>query len=248
MGAIIEGRNAVLEALRSGMPVSRVLVAEGLRPDSTLQEIERSAHERAVPIERVRRKTLDDLSERGAHQGVIARAGELRFTPLDSIVASARGESASLLIALDHITDPGNLGAIARSAEVVGAHGLVVPSRRSAAFSAGAYKAAAGALSWLPIAQVPNLVRALAACKDAGYWIVGASEHAEQTAWEAPLEGRIVLVLGAEDAGLTRLVRERCDLLVGLPVVGHVGSLNVAQAGTVLAYEWLRRNRRSAAP
>jgi len=246
LSTLVEGRNAVLEALRSDMPVSRVFVAEGLRSDHTLVEIERVADRRGVPIERVRRQVLDDLSERGAHQGVIARAAPFRFTPLPRILSEAQSAKQSLLVALDHITDAGNLGAVARSAEVVGAHGLIVPSRRSAALGPGAYKSAAGALAWLPVAQEPNLVRALEACKSAGYWIAGASEHASLSAWAAPLEGRLVLVLGAEDSGLSRLVAENCDFLVSLPVVGRVGSLNVAQAASVLAYEWLRRGAAQA--
>ena len=241
MGGLIEGRHAVSEALRSDMPVSRVLIAEGARSDRALSEIERATAKRGIPLDRVRRQVLDDLSERGAHQGVIARTPDFSFTPLAKILESSREKPASLLIALDHITDAGNLGAIARSAEVVGADGLIVPSKRSAAFGAGAYKTAAGALFWLPVAQEPNLVRALDACKKAGYWIAGASEHASQHAWDAPLEGRLVLVLGAEGTGLSRLVRESCDFVVSLPVSGKVGSLNVAQAASVLAYEWLRR-------
>jgi len=223
------------------MPVSKVLIADGVRPDRVLVEIERAAARRGVTVDRVRRQVLDDLSERGAHQGVIARTPEFRFTPLAQILASTKDKPASLLIALDHITDAGNLGALARSAEVVGADGLIVPTRRSAAFGAGAYKSAAGALAWLPVAQEPNLVRALGACKQAGYWVAGASEDAPQRAWDAPLEGRLVLAMGAEGTGLSRLVRDACDFLVSLPVAGRVGSLNVAQAASVLAYEWLRR-------
>lgn len=195
-----------------------------------------------MPIEHVRRQVLDDLSERGAHQGIVARAADFRFTPLEQLLASARDKSVSLLVALDHITDAGNLGAIARSAEVAGADGLIVPSRRSAALGPGAYKAAAGALAWLPVAQEPNLVRALEVCKQAGYWVAGASERAEQRVWDAPLDGRLVLVLGAEGTGLSRLVAETCDFLVSIPVAGKVGSLNVAQAASVLTYEWVRRS------
>lgn len=241
MSALVEGRNAVLEALRSDMPVARVYVADSVKPDRVLGEIESAAAKRRIRIERVKRQVLDDLSERGAHQGVIARTAEFRFTPLPQMLTAAQEKPLSLLVALDHITDAGNLGAIARSAETVGADGLIVPSRRSAAFGPGAYKAAAGALAWLPVAQEPNLVRALEACKKAGYWVAGASEDATQRAWDAPLGGRLVLVLGAEGSGLSRLVAETCDFLVSLPVSGKVGSLNVAQAASVLAYEWLRR-------
>ncbi len=158
------------------------------------------------------------------------------------MLADARSKPDSLIIALDHVTDPGNLGAVARSAEVVGADAVLVAKNRAAAVTPAAYKASAGALAHIALAQETNIARSLARCKEAGYWIAGASEHAEQTAWEAPLEGRIVLVMGSEGEGLARLTRESCDFLVRLPQAGRVGSLNVAQATTALAYEWLRRS------
>ena len=216
---IIEGRNAVIEALRGGVPLSRVTIAEGTKPD----------------------RVLDARSERGAHQGVIAEAKPYRFASLDEVLRRAEGKPASLIIALDHITDPGNLGAVVRTAEVVGADGVVVAKRRSAAVTPAAYKSSAGALAHMLLAQEANLVRSLVRCKEAGYWIAGASEHAKQTVWEVPLEGRIVLVMGSEGEGLARLTRETCDFLVRLPQVGRVGSLNVAQATTALSYEWVRR-------
>ncbi len=147
----------------------------------------------------------------------------------------------SLVVVLDHITDPGNLGAVARSVEAVGASGLVIPAKRSAEVGQVARKAAAGALEHLRVAKVANLSRALDELKQAGYWVAGASEHATESVWEARLDDRLVLVMGAEGSGLSRLVSEHCDFLVSLPMAGRVGSLNVAQAATVLAYEWLRR-------
>jgi len=157
-------------------------------------------------------------------------------------VACAEGKSESLVIALDHVTDPGNLGAVARSAEVVGAECVLVQKKRSAAITPAAWKSAAGALAHVPIVQEPNLVRALEAFKAAGFWVAGASERAPQSAWDAPLEGRIVLVMGSEGEGLSRLTLEKCDFLVSLPQAGKVGSLNVAHATTALAYEWMRRS------
>jgi 23S rRNA (guanosine2251-2'-O)-methyltransferase len=237
----LEGRHAVAEALRAQMPVKRVLVAEGAKPDRLLAEIERTSAERGVAIERVARRELDRRSERGAHQGVMAEAAAFAFATLDDVLARAGDASSALVIALDHVTDPGNLGAIVRTAEVVGAAGVVVTERRSAAVTPAAWKAAAGALAHVALAQETNLVRALDRLKEAGFWIAGASEHAEQTVWQAPLEGRIVLVMGSEGAGLARLTEERCDFLVRLPQAGEIGSLNVAQAATAVAYEWLRR-------
>ena len=239
--AEIEGRNAVIEALRARMPLKRILIAEGTKPDRGLEEIVRRAKEAGVPVDRVPKRVLDAKSERGAHQGVIADAKPYAFATLDSVLARSEGKRDSLIIALDHITDPGNLGAVVRTAEVVGADGVLVAKRRSAAVTAAAYKSSAGALAHVLLAQEANLVRSLERCKQAGFWVAGASEHAEQVAWDAPLEGRVVLVMGSEGEGLARLTQETCDFLVRLPQAGKVGSLNVAQAATALSYEWLRR-------
>jgi 23S rRNA (guanosine2251-2'-O)-methyltransferase len=238
---LIEGRNSVLEALRAAMPLEEIMFAEGTKPDRALDEIERRAREARVRVSSVPRRELDRQSERGAHQGVIARAAGFAFTPLADIVRATDGTADALIIALDHVTDPGNLGAVARTAEVVGAAGVLVQSRRSAAITPAAWKAAAGALAHVPLVRETNLVRALVALKEAGFWVAGASERAEQSVWEAPLEGRIVLVMGSEGKGLARLTRETCDFLVSLPQAGRVGSLNVAQAATAISYEWLRR-------
>jgi 23S rRNA (guanosine2251-2'-O)-methyltransferase len=237
----IEGRNAVIEALRAGMPLRRILLAEGAKPDLTLDEIVRRAGEAGVKLARAPKRELDAKSERGAHQGVLAEAAPYAFASLDEVLARAKGKERSLIIALDHVTDPGNLGAIVRTAEVVGADGVLVAKRRAAAVTPAAYKASAGALAHVALAQEANLVRSLERCKEAGFWVAGASERAEQTVWQAPLEGRIVLVMGSEGEGLARLTRETCDFLVRLPQAGKVGSLNVAQATTAIAYEWLRR-------
>jgi 23S rRNA (guanosine2251-2'-O)-methyltransferase len=239
--AEIEGRNAVIEALRAGVPLSGVTIAEGTKPDRGLDEIIRRAAEAGITVKRAPKRVLDAKSERGAHQGVIADAKPYRFASLDAVLKRAAERPASLIIALDHVTDPGNLGAIVRTAEVVGADGVLVAKRRSAAVTAAAYKSSAGALAHVLLAQEANLAHSLELCKQAGYWIAGASEHAKQTAWQAPLDGRIVLVMGSEGEGLARLTEERCDFLVRLPQAGKVGSLNVAQAATALSYEWLRR-------
>lgn len=241
MSERIEGRNAVLEALRSGGRVTRVLIAEGVRPNPGIDEIRRLAAGAGVLVESAHRRELDRASVRGAHQGVMAEVRPFGFTPVERVVETARAAPRGLVIALDHVTDPGNLGAVARSAEAVGAAGLVVPTHRSAAITAAAHKAAAGALEHIPVAQVPNLVQALDSFKEAGFWVAGAAEDAPDVVWESPLDDHLVLVAGAEGGGLARLTREACDLLVRLPVTGHVGSLNVAQAVTALAYEWLRR-------
>jgi 23S rRNA (guanosine2251-2'-O)-methyltransferase len=240
----VEGRHAVEELLRSGRRVRslRVLDPPG-KEGAPLDRIVRLAVDAGVPVERVGRRELDRDSERGAHQGVIAVAEPFRYTPLEEMLRATAGAASSLVFALDHVTDPGNLGAVVRTADVVGAAGVLVAKDRAAEMTASAHKAAAGAAESVAVAREPNLARALEQCKEAGYWVAGASEHAETLAWDAPLEGRLVLVLGSEGTGLSRLVERTCDLLVRLPVVGRVGSLNVSSAAAVLAFEWLRRQR-----
>jgi len=238
---LIEGRNAVLEALRAGLPIHRIVLAEGLHSSDALAEIQRLADDGRIALSVESRRVLDEMSARGAHQGVIAALAAFDYTSLADVVERNRDEAWSLIVALDHVTDPQNLGAIARSAEVAGAHALVIPERRSAAVGAAAFKTSAGALAHLEVVRTVNLVRALGELKDAGYWVAGASEHAEQTVWEAPIEGRTVLVLGGEGTGLSRLAEESCDYLVRLPVRGRTGSLNVANAATALMFEWVRR-------
>lgn len=239
---LIEGRNAVIEALRADLPLERIFIAHGLKPDSGIAEIERRSGERGVLLERVPRNELDRMSERGAHQGVIAEAAPFVFTPLEEVVRRVEEASAALIIALDHVTDPGNLGAVVRTAEVVGAAGVLITERRSAAITPAAWKAAAGALAHVPVIRETNLVRALGRLKDARFWVAGASERAHDDVWAAPLEGRLVLVMGSEGSGLARLTVDTCDFLVRLPQAGSVGSLNVAQATTALSYEWMRRS------
>lgn len=238
---LIEGRNAVIEALRAGTPIEWINLAKNLDDRKGIDEIRKRAAKADITLREVDRADLDRISERGAHQGVIAKTAPFPFSTLGSLLKASEGREQALIIALDHITDPGNLGAIARSAEVVGAVGILVPSRRSAAVTPAAHKAAAGALSRIPVAQEPNLARSLKRCKDEGFWVAGASEHADQLVWDAPLEGRIVLVMGSEGEGLARLTVDLCDFLVKLPQAGHIGSLNVAQATTAIAYEWARR-------
>jgi 23S rRNA (guanosine2251-2'-O)-methyltransferase len=238
----LEGRNAVTEALRSGRRVIKVLLADGAKPVG-VADVLAAAKAADVPVETVPRRELDRDSEHGAHQGVVALVEPFAFTPLARILAGTAGHDRSLLIALDQVTDPGNLGAVIRTADVAGADGVITTKHRSAPMTPAAYKAAAGAAEHIPVARESNLVQTLEACKAAGYWIAGASEHADQLAWDAPLDGRLVLVMGSEGEGLARLTQRQCDFLVSLPVTGPVGSLNVSAAAAVLAFEWVRRGR-----
>ena len=240
-GDLIEGRRAVEEALGCGMPLRSALVQE--RSGERAQALERIAARLAdagVPVERVPRGRLDALSSHGAHQGVVVRTRPFEYAELADVIAAA-GEGDALVVVLDHVTDQGNFGAIVRTAEVVGAAGVVVAKARSASVGVGAYKTSAGAVMHLPIAQVPNLARAIEDLQGAGFWACAATEHAEQDVWHAPMGGRLALVMGSEGEGISRLVSEKCDFACRLPQRGRVESLNVAQATTVLCYEWLRR-------
>ncbi len=160
---------------------------------------------------------------------------------------AAEHEGAALVIVLDHITDAGNLGAIARSAEVVGASGIIIPNKRSAHVTAATYKSSAGAISHVNVAQVANIAQTLERFKKEGFWVAGASEHAHDVVWDSNLKGKMVLVMGNEGEGLARLTQQTCDFLTKLPLAGKVGSLNVAQAATACMYEWMRQNRTSGA-
>lgn len=240
-GDLIEGRRAVEEALGCGMPLRSALVQErsGER-DQALERIAVRLEDAGVPVERVPRGRLDALSSHGAHQGVVVRTRPFEYAELADVIAAA-GEGDALVVVLDHVTDQGNFGAIVRTAEVVGAAGVVVAKARSASVGVGAYKTSAGAVMHLPIAQVPNLARAIEGLQGAGFWACAATEHAEQDVWHAPMGGRLALVMGSEGEGISRLVSEKCDFACRLPQRGRVESLNVAQATTVLCYEWLRR-------
>ena len=246
MAEYIEGKRPVIEALRCGVPCERVLMADNLQRDGMVSDILRKAKAAGVPVETVSRAQLDKRSERGSHQGVIAQAAPFPYQSLQGVIDRAEEQFASteraLIVVLDHITDAGNLGAIARSAEVVGAAGIVIPNKRSAHVTAVTYKSSAGAIAHIPVAQVANLKAALERCKEAGFWVAGASEKATETVWQSNLKGKMAIVMGNEGEGLARLTQETCDFLMALPQVGKVASLNVAQSATACMYEWMRQN------
>lgn len=238
---LIEGRRAVEEALAAGMPLKSALVAAPTgQADPALERIVGRLEERGVPVEYVPRSRLDQLSSHGAHQGIVVRAKPFEYAELADVIRAA-GDGDALVIVLDHVTDEGNFGAIVRTAEVVGAAGVVIANARAAKVGVGAYKTSTGAVLHIPIAQVSNLARAVERLKEAGFWACASTEHAEADVWGAPMGGRLALVMGSEGSGISRLVLEKCDFAARLPQRGRVESLNVAQATTVMAYEWLRR-------
>lgn len=240
-GDLIEGRRATDEALELGLPITRALVQkDGGQGDPALSQLAARLEASGIEVERVAKPVLDSLSSHGAHQGVMLRVRPYRYAELHDVLERA-GEGPALVIVLDHVTDEGNFGAIVRTAEVVGAAGVVVARARAARVGVGAYKTSAGAVMHLPIAQVSNLANALDELKEHGFWAGAATEHAHDVIWDAPLAGRVALVMGSEGSGISRLVREHCDFEFRLPQRGRVESLNVAQATTAIAYEWLRR-------
>ena len=246
MADYIEGKRPVIEALRAQMPITCILMADNLQQDGQVKDIIRKCKQMDMPIKRVPRKQLDERSERGSHQGIMAQAKPYQYSSVTDILKYAERDAqanngAALVVLLDHITDSGNLGAVARSVEVVGASGLIIPGKRSASVTAATYKSSAGAINHVRCAQATNLVSAIDRLKKAGFWVAGASEHAQHSVWEAPLYGKIALVMGNEAEGLARLTMENCDFLVKLPQAGQVGSLNVAQAATAVMYEWMRQ-------
>ena len=244
----IEGKRAVIEALRTRVPLTAVLLADNIQRDSLVNDILRKAKQQNVPVKEMSRKRMDEMSARKSHQGVMAQTKPYAYASLNDILKVAEAHAAehdgsALVVVLDHITDAGNLGAIVRSAESVGACGIIIPNKRAAQVTAATYKSSAGAVSHIPIAQVANLAQALEKLKKANFWVAAASEQAKELIWDANLKGRIVLVMGNEGEGVSRLVLENCDFGVALPQEGAIGSLNVAQAFTACAYEWLRQNR-----
>lgn len=242
VGNYIEGRRAAAEALRTGFPIKCALIANGVENEPAIRDLLAGLGTAGVPVKQVSRSRLDEISSHGAHQGIVLEVGAFPYADLADIIART-GTGAALVVVLDHVTDAGNFGAIVRSAEVVGAAGVVIPNKRSAEVTVATYKTSAGAVMHLPIAQVPNIARAIDDLKDAGYWVGGATEHAEDICWDSPFEGRVALVMGSEGDGISRLVLDKCDFMTKLPQLGQTESLNVAQAATALCFEWLRRNR-----
>lgn len=243
MSATIEGRQPVREALRAGRKIERIMIADGARPEGVLGEILREARERGIPVETVARALLDERAESRAHQGVIAVAEAYRTRDWREGVEAARAAGrAPLVLALDGIQDPQNMGALLRSAEVLGVDAVIVPSRRSAPLGAGVAKAAAGALEHLVVDQVANVERALASCRQEGLWLVALAGEADMTVDACELLAEpVAVVVGAEGSGVSALIRKRADALVRIPMRGRVGSLNAAAAGAICLWEAARR-------
>ena len=240
---VIVGRNAVTEALKSGRVVNRLLVAEG-DGQGSIREIVRMARESGAIVETVERSKIEAIAKGFRHQGVLAYTSPVDYTPLEELLEAAgeNGEAPFLLL-LDELEDPHNLGAILRTADAVGVDGVLIPKRRSCPLSATVAKTSAGAVEYVPVARIGNVAQTIRNLKEMGFWIVGADMDGTAEYYEADLTGAVVLVVGSEGRGISRLVRESCDVLVRIPMNGKINSLNVSVAGAVLMYEVLRQRR-----
>ena len=238
---MIEGRNAVIEALRAGRAIDKIFLAKG-DVDKTLGHIASKARAAGVVVVECDRRKLDFMSATHAHQGVIALCAVREYCTVDDILAlAAERDEKPFVIVCDEISDPHNLGAIIRSAECAGAHGVVIPKRRSAGLTAIVDKASAGAAEHMLIARVPNLPAALDALKSRGLWVYGTAADGQSGLWDTDFTGPMALVIGSEGDGMGRLVRESCDFTVSLPMKGKVSSLNASAAAGIVMYEVLRQ-------
>lgn len=235
----VEGRNPVQEALKAGRQINEILIyqnAEGIN------ELVKTAKAQGSKIKRVTKEKLDNLADSYSHQGVIAFGEPIKYLSLEQLIEKSFSETeAPLFILLDEVKDPHNFGSVLRTADAVGAQGVIIPKRRSVGLTPVVAKASAGAIEHIPVAQVTNLVRAIEELKENRFWIAGSNLEAEKTCYQQDLTGPLGIVIGSEGAGMRRLVKERCDFLIKLPMQGRINSLNVAVAGAIVMYESLRQ-------
>jgi len=238
---VIEGRNAVLEALRAGSPIDKLYIARG-ETDAALRHIASAARGKGIVVAEADRRKLDGMSLTHAHQGVIAIAAVREYVSVETILQAARDRGeAPLIVVCDELSDPHNLGAVIRTAECAGAHGVVIPKRRSAGLTATVAKTSAGAVAHLPVARVPNLPALLRDLKQKGLWVFGTAADGDTPLYKADLKGPAVIVIGSEGEGMGRLVGETCDFKVYIPMKGKMSSLNAGTAAAILLYEAVRQ-------
>lgn len=238
---MIEGRNAVIEALRAGRAIDKIFIQKG-ETDKTLGHIASKARDRGIVVVDADRRKLDAMSRTHAHQGVIATAAVREYCSVADIlkIAEERGETP-FIVMCDEVSDPQNLGAVIRTGEAAGVHGIIIPKRRSAGLTSVVDKTSAGAAEHMAVARVANLTSAIKELKAAGVWIYGTAAEGDSPLWKTDLRGPVCVVIGSEGEGIGRLVRENCDFLVGIPMNGKVSSLNAGAAAAVLIYEALRQ-------
>ena len=238
---VIEGRNAVTEALRAGVAIDKIFLMKG-DTDPTLGHIASAAREKGIVVVDADRRKLDGMSRTHSHQGVIALAAVREYATVDDIlnIARERGE-APLIVVCDELSDPHNLGAVIRTADAAGAHGVIIPKRRSAGLTAVVAKTSAGAVAHVPVARVPNLPSLLKELKEEGVWVFGTAAGGTTQLYQADLKGPAAIVIGSEGDGMGRLVAENCDFTVSIPMFGKINSLNASAAAAVLLYEAVRQ-------
>jgi len=236
---IIYGRNPVLEALASDAAIDKILLQDGI---TSANKITTLAREKGVQFQFVHKRKLDEVTENAAHQGIVAYVAARKYVEVDEILAIARerGEPPFIVIA-ENLTDPHNLGSVIRSANAAGAHGVIIPKNRSATLNATVAKTSAGAVMHTAVAKVANISQTIERLKKIGVWVIGTDLSATQTPYEVDMKGAIAIVIGSEDKGISRLVRESCDFLVKIPMSGEVGSLNAGAACAVLLFEAVRQ-------
>lgn len=237
----LEGRNAVTEALRSGRAIDKVFLASG-DTDRALQRLAAQAKEAGAVVVSVDRRKLDMMSVSHSHQGIIAQAAAREYATIDQILETAkeRGEQP-LLVICDELSDPHNLGAILRSAECAGAHGVIIPKRRSVGLTAVVAKASAGAVEYMKVARVTNITATIEELKTRGIWVFGTAAEGSIPMYQADLTGGTAIVIGSEGDGMSRLVRQSCDVTVSIPMRGRISSLNASAAASILLYEAVRQ-------
>lgn len=237
----LEGRNSVIEALRANRTINKILIAKG-DTEGSINQIIGMARERNIIIQEVDRQRLDMLSSTKAHQGVIAFVAMKDYVEVDKIldIAKAKGE-APFIIILDEITDPHNLGSVLRTANAVGAHGVIIPKRRAVGLTAVVAKTAAGAVEYVPVARVTNIAQTINDLKKKNVWVAGTDSTGDKYYYEQDLKGPIALVVGSEGKGMSKIVKESCDFVVKIPMKGDISSLNASVAGAVVMYEIMRQ-------
>ena len=238
---VLVGRNAVTEALKSGRGINKLWIASGDR-EGSVSEIAALAKERGIVMQYVERAKIESFAGGHRHQGVLAYVAPVPYAELDDILkaAEAKGE-APFLVLLDELEDPHNLGALLRTADATGVHGILIPKRRSVSLNATVAKTSAGAVEYVPVARIGNIAQTLKKLKEKGFWVAGADMDGEKAYYDADLTGPLVLVVGSEGRGMSRLTKEACDFIVSMPMVGRINSLNASVAGSILMYESMRQ-------
>ena len=243
---IIEGRNAVIEAFRAGITIDKVYIVKG-DTDKTLRHIASVARENGTPVSETDKRKLDYMSRTKAHQGVVAQVAPIKYSTINEIleIADKRNETP-LIVVCDGIEDPHNLGAIIRSSEAAGVHGIIIPKRRSSGLTATVVKASAGAVFHMAIAKVSNITQTIKELQNSGIWIFGTSDDGQIEMWQSDMTGPAAIIIGSEGSGISRLVRESCDFIIKIPMHGKISSLNASVSTAIMIYEAVRQRKLKA--